>query len=140
VTALQGVRPIGAGARAGAGLRVNPRVDTRTGARPVAAGARRRVSSPVRARSRRRAQPFGALIAVVLVGLLVGLIYVAQTIHLAATNYEIDGLMAERDDLTRQIQTLQTNVLHWGTEATVLDRAQRLGLNQLTTRIRLPAR
>jgi hypothetical protein len=76
----------------------------------------------------------------VLVGLLIGLIYVAQTIHLAATNYEIDGLLAERDDLARQIQTLQTNVLHWGTEATVLERAQQLGLNQLEPGIRLPAR
>jgi hypothetical protein len=82
----------------------------------------------------------GALIAVVLVGLLIGLIYVAQTIHLAATNYAIDGLIAERDDLSRQVQTLETSVLHWGTEATVLDHAQRLGLDQLETRIRLPAR
>jgi hypothetical protein len=136
MTALQGARPIAVG-----GLRVNPRVSTHGGARPNAAApatTRRRISAPVR--SRRRAQPVGALIAVVLVGLLIGLIYVAQTIHLAATNYAIDGLIAERDDLSRQVQTLETSVLHWGTEATVLDHAQRLGLDQLETRIRLPAR
>lgn len=120
------------------GLRVNPRVQPGAGARPIAGTRRRRLSSP--ARAGRRAQPFGALLAVVLVALLVGLIYVAQTIHLAATNYEIDGLIAQRDDLTRQIQTLETSVLRWGTEATVLDRAQRIGLDQLETRIRLPAR
>jgi hypothetical protein len=136
MTALQGARPIAVG-----GLRVNPRVRTHGGVRPNAAAVattRRRISAPVR--SRRRAQPVGALIAVVLVGLLIGLIYVAQTIHLAATNYAIDGLVAERDDLARQVQTLETSVLHWGTEATVLDHAQRLGLDQLETRIRLPAR
>jgi cell division protein FtsB len=76
----------------------------------------------------------------VLIALVVGLIYVAQTIQLAATNYEIDGLIAERDDLARQVQTLETGVLRWGTEAMVLERAQRIGLNQLETRIRLPAR
>jgi hypothetical protein len=136
MTALQGARPIAVG-----GLRVNPRVRTHGGVRSNAAAVattRRRISAPVR--SRRRAQPVGALIAVVLVGLLIGLIYVAQTIHLAATNYAIDGLVAERDDLARQVQTLETSVLHWGTEATVLDHAQRLGLDQLETRIRLPAR
>jgi len=78
--------------------------------------------------------------AIVLVSLLVGLIYVALTIRLAATNYEVDGLIAERDDLARQVQTLETSVLRWGTEATVLERAQRIGLDQLETRIRLPAR
>jgi hypothetical protein len=133
VTILQGARPIAVG-----GLRLNPRVQGRSGARPIAGTRRRRLSSPTRAG--RRAQPFGALLAVVLVALLVGLIYVAQTIQVAATNYQIDGLMAQRDDLTRQIQTLQTSVLRWGTEATVLDRAQRIGLDQLETRIRLPAR
>ncbi|MEX2548270.1 MAG: hypothetical protein WD830_10855 [Chloroflexota bacterium] len=133
MTVLQGARPMVAG-----GLGINPRVQQRAGARPLANSHRRRISSP--ARARRRSQPFGAVIAVVLVALVVGLIYVAQTIQLAATNYEIDGLIAERDDLARQVQTLETSVLRWGTEATVLERAQRIGLNQLETRIRLPAR
>jgi len=132
MTVLQGARPMAVG-----GMRVNPRVEQRVGARPIA-GQRRRISSPSRAG--RRAQPFGALIAIVLVSLLVCLIYVALTIHLAATNYEIDALTAERDDLARQVQTLETSVLRWGTEATVLERAQRVGLDQLETRIRLPAR
>ncbi len=119
-------------------IRVIPRMQPRGGARPIATSRRRRLSNPVRAG--RRAQPFGALIAIVLVALVVGLIYVAQTIQVAATNYEIDGLIAERDDLARQVQTLEASVLRWGTEATVLERAQRIGLDQLETRIRLPAR
>ncbi|MGI8928717.1 MAG: hypothetical protein ACR2H0_04540 [Candidatus Limnocylindrales bacterium] len=132
MTVLQGARPM-----AGA-IRVNPRVQPRGGAHSITASRRRRISNP--ARAGRRAQPFGALIALVLVALVVGLIYVAQTIQVAATNYEIDGLIAERDDLARQVQTMETSVLRWGTEATVLDRAQRIGLDQLETRIRLPAR
>ena len=122
------------------GVRLLPRVEPvpRFGARPAAATRRRRLSNP--ARAGRRAQPFGAVLAVVLVALLVGLIYVAQTIHLAATNYEIDTLIAERDDLARQVQTIETSVLRWGTESTVLERAQRIGLDQVETRVRLPAR
>ena len=80
------------------------------------------------------------LIAFVLVALAGGLIYVAQTVRLAAVNYEIDGLAAQRDDLARQVQTLETSVIRWGTEATVLDGAARIGLVQLETRVRLPAR
>ncbi len=132
MTVLQGARPM-----AGA-IRVNPRVQPPGGARAIPTTRRRRLSNPVRAG--RRAQPFGALIAFVLVALVVGLIYVAQTIQVAATNYEIDGLIAERDDLARQVQTLETSVLRWAAEATVLERAQRIGLDQLETRIRLPAR
>lgn len=132
MTVFQGARPMAGG------VRVNPRVQPRGGARPVATTRRRKLSNPTRAG--RRAQPFGALIAVVLVALLVGLIYVAQTIQVAAANYEIDWLVTERDDLARQVQTLETSVLRWGTEATVLERAQRIGLDQLDTRIRLPAR
>ena len=122
---------------AGAGLRLNPRIrqGSNTGA---AVGQRRRAST--RTRSRRRAQPFGALIAIVLVALAVGLIYVAQTVRLAAVEYGIDDLAAQRDDLARQLQTLETSVLRWGTEATVLDGAPRIGLVQLETRVRLPAR
>ena len=125
MTVLQGARPIAApGLRLGRG-------------RPVTA-QRRRVSG--RTRAGRRAQPFGALIAIVLVALAVGLIYVAQTVRLAAVEYEIDGLAAQRDDLARQLQTMETNVLRWGTEANVLVSAPRIGLVQLETRVRLPAR
>jgi len=80
------------------------------------------------------------LIGVVLVAFLLGLIYLGQTVHVAATNYEIDQLAAHRDDLYRQVQTAETNVLAWGTEPTVLERAQGLGLDQLGPKVRLSAR
>ena len=122
------------GGPAARGLRLNPRVQpVGASARAVAHGERRRLSSPSRAG--RSAQPFGALIAVVLIALAVGLIYVAQTIRLAATQYEVDRLIAAREDLARQVQTLESSVLRWGTEATALESAQRIGLDQLETRI-----
>jgi hypothetical protein len=96
------------------------------------------VSRP--ARATRRSTTVRALIGVVLVAFLIGLIYLAQTVHLAATNYEIDQLVVQRDDLYRQVQTVETSVLQWGTEPTVLDSAQRLGLDPLPARIRLAAR
>lgn len=134
MTVLQGARSM-----SGPGFRLNPRVRPQFGRRgPAASAQRRRVSSRTRAGS--RAQPFGALIAIVLVALAVGLIYVAQTVRLAAVEYEIDGLAAQRDDLARQLQTLETNLLRWGTEAAVLNGAPRIGLVPLETRVRLPAR
>ena len=82
----------------------------------------------------------GVLLAVILVAFLLGLTYLAQTVQLAATEYQIAQLQAQRDDLHRQIQTIETSVLRWGAESTVLDRAQSLGLDQLPVGIRLIAR
>lgn len=109
----------------------------RVGARPIAATSRRRLS---RSRLTARSHPARALIGGVLIAFLIGLIYLAQTVHLAATNYEIGQLTAQRDDLYRQVQTAETSVLTWGTEPTALEHAQRLGLDQLAPRVRLSAR
>jgi cell division protein FtsL len=82
----------------------------------------------------------GILLAAILVTFLIGLLYLAQTVQLAATNYNIGQLTTQRDDLHRQVQTVETSVLRWGTESTVLERAQQLGLDQLPTRAHLIAR
>jgi hypothetical protein len=114
------------------------------GARPWPAAARpqtvprRRLSRPERAG--RRAHPVGVVLAVILVAFLLGLTYLAQTVQLTATEYQIAQLRAQRDDLHRQIQTVETSVLRWGAESTVLERAQRMGLDQLPVGTRLIAR
>jgi hypothetical protein len=112
------------------------------GARPrprqVSLPRRRRLSAPVRAG--RRAHPVGRVLAGVLMTLLLGLLYLGQTINLAATNYQVDQLLTERDDLARQVQTLETTMLRWGAEPMVLDRAQQAGLDSLGTRVRIVAR
>jgi hypothetical protein len=113
------------------------RLAPRAGSRPLTT-PRRRISRPDRAG--RRAHPVGMLLALILVTFLIGLIYLAQTVQLAATNYNIEQLITQRDDLHRQVQTVETGVLRWGTESTVLERAQLLGLDQLPTRAHLIAR
>jgi len=110
----------------------------RTAARPVAAVPRRRLSRVERTFV--RSTTVRALTGAVLVVFLIGLIYLAQTVNLQATNYQVDQLVAQRDDLYRQAQTIETSVLGWGTEPTVIGRAQQLGLDQLPTRTRIAAR
>ena len=100
--------------------------------------SRRRLSRASRISA--RSHPARPLIGAVLIAFLIGLIYLVQTVNLAATTYETDQLTAQRDDLYRQVQTVETSVLTWGTEQTVLQHAQLLGLDQLAPRVRLSAR
>lgn len=110
------------------------------GARPHSAvlPPRRRLATPVRAG--RRSHPIGLLLAGVLVAFLLGLIYLAQTIQLAATDYEVQQLLAERDDLLRQVQTVETTIVGWGAEPFVLERAQQQGFDPLAARVRIAGR
>ena len=132
MTAIPNARPL-AGLPNGGAVRLAPR----SGSRPLTA-PRRRVSRPDRAG--RRSHPVGLLLAAILVIFLLGLIYLAQTVQLAATNYQIGRLITRRDDLHRQVQTVETSVLRFGTESMVIERAQQLGLDQLPTRNHLIAR
>lgn len=80
------------------------------------------------------------LLAGVLLSLMLGLIYLAQTIQVAATRYEVEQLLRDRDDLARQVQTLETTMLRWVAEPLVLERGQRAGLAPLGAKVRLPDR
>jgi hypothetical protein len=124
--------------QASPGRSVAKRIERRP---PIAAESplsRRRLSSPSRAGQ--RAHPIGRLLAVVLLTFLIGLIYVAQTVHIAAVNYQAEQLAAQRDDLARQVQTLEASLLRWNAEPMVVERAQRLGFDILTGRVRIAAR
>ena len=114
-----------------------PRARSGAATQTRAAVAPRRLSRASRVAA--RAHPARSLIGGVLIAFLIGLIYLAQTVNLAATNFEIDQLGAQREDLYRQVQTAETTVLSWGSEPTVLNRAQQLGLDQLATKVRLSA-
>jgi hypothetical protein len=150
VTVLGGARALPVGARrprrqAVARSVALPRTATlpratvpRISARPAAVTQRRGLATARRVAA--RSHPARPLIGAVLIAFLIGLIYLAQTVHVAATNYEIDQLAGQRDDLYRQVQTVETSVLAWGTEPTVLARAQSLGLDQVPSRVRLSAR
>jgi hypothetical protein len=105
---------------------------------PAAVAERRRLASPRRAG--RRSHPAGVLLAGVLLAFMVGLLYLAQTVQLAATNYQVERLIAERDDIARQVRTLETTMLRWGAEPLVLERGQQAGLDPLGPRLRVPPR
>ncbi len=110
------------------------------GARPAAPALlpRRRLNVP--ARAGRRSHPVGRLLAGVLLAFLLGLIYLGQTVTLAATNLELARLLVEREDLDRQVQTVEAGINRYGSEQWLLERAQRAGLAPLGTRLRVPAR
>ena len=131
MTVLGGARPM-------SGTALPRAASPRIRARPATTAPRRRVSRATRTAG--RSSPVRALIGAVIVLFLLGLIYVAHTVQLAATTYQTDVLVSQRDDLLRQVQTVQTSVLRWGAEPTVVERAQQLGFDQLPTRVRLSAR
>jgi hypothetical protein len=106
--------------------------------RPVTLGERRRISRP--ARVGRRSHPMGLLMAGVVVLFVIGMVYLGQTARLAATSYQVDGLVLQRDDLSRQAQTLEATVARWGSEPLILDWAQQAGLDALGAKVRVPAR
>jgi hypothetical protein len=106
--------------------------------RAVALGSRRRLSQP--SRIGRRQHPVGLLMAGVVVLFVIGMVYLGQTARLAATAYQVDRLVLQRDDLGRQAQTLEATLARWGSEPLVLDWAQGAGLEVLGAKVRVPAR
>ncbi|MBA2254428.1 MAG: hypothetical protein H0W07_04870 [Chloroflexi bacterium] len=120
------------------------RVSDRTGEIPVVVGRgavvmpRRRPTS--RARARRRASPVFVSLALIVTAFVLGLMYLTQSIRVAATDFEIDRLLGERQRLEQQIQSLEGSIARWGAEPAVVERAGQAGLDRLGGAIRLPAR
>jgi hypothetical protein len=79
-------------------------------------------------------------LAAIVVSFLLGLVYLSQTVHVAATNYDLDALAAERLRLQQALRRLETDVARWGAEPSVLQGAQELGLSGLGRPVRVPAR
>lgn len=100
------------------------------GARPRTAVLPRR-RQPVRVRAGRRSSPVGLTLAAILVAFLLGLFYLTQTVHVAATSYDIDALMSQRDQMSQQLQSLQAEIAQLGAELSVSTRAQQSGLAPL---------
>jgi hypothetical protein len=109
------------------------------GARPYPILLPRARRAP-RVRARRGSSPTGLLLAVILVCFLLALFYLTQMIHLAATGYDIDALVSERNRLDQELQSLQGDMARWGAEPQILDQAQQMGLGDLGNPVRFPAR
>jgi hypothetical protein len=97
-------------------------------ARPAALPRRRQAA---RVRAGRHGNRVGLAMAGILVAFLLGLFYLTQTVRVAATNYDIDALVAQRDHMTQQIQSLQGDIAQQGAEISVTRRALDLGLSPL---------
>ena len=113
------------------------------GARPQPLALPRR-RTPTRARTRvrarRRNSPLGLSLAGIVVAFLLALFYLAQTMHVAATGYDVDALLLQRDRLSQQITTLQGDIHRWGAEPAVVKEATEMGLDRLGRPVRLPGR
>ena len=97
------------------------------GARPRTTVLPRR-RQPARVRARRRSSPIGLTLAAIIVAFLLGLFYLSQTVHVAATSYEIDAQMSQHDQMSQQLQSLQATIAQLGAEVSISTRAQQGGL------------
>ena len=102
--------------------------------RPMAVPRRRQTT---RTRAGRRTNRVGVVLAGILVSFLLGLFYLTQTVHVAATNYDISGLLADRDRMNQQLQSLQGDIARLGAEYAISARAQQLGLDPLGAPVRI---
>lgn len=106
------------------------------GARPVAA----RRAQDIPARARRRLRPVAFVLAGILVAFLLALVYLTQTLQSGVTNYQIDNLLSERQQLQHELHSQQGAVAQWGSEPQVVQWAQQQGLNRLGSTLRVAAR
>ena len=106
------------------------------GARPV---AQRRVGADPGTRAARRVRPVAFVLAAILVAFLLGLVYLTQTLQAGVTNYQIDNLLIERQQLQQELQSEQ-GAARSGARAQVIQWAQQHGLTRLGGKIRVPAR
>jgi hypothetical protein len=71
------------------------------------------------------------LMATILAGTMIGLVYLTQTLGSNATSSEIGDLAAQRDDLGRQLRNLAVAVETYSDAEEIGRRAHKLGLVEL---------
>ena len=99
---------------------------------------RRRVRAAVRAR--RRPSRVGVLLGGIALVFVLAFFSLSQTMRVSATSYDIDRLVADREQLDAQRSELQSDLNRLGREPAVRKLALDAGLGQLTAPIVLPAR
>lgn len=99
---------------------------------------RRRMRGAVRAG--RRPNRVGFLLGGIVLAFLLAFFWLAQTVRVSATSYDIDRLAAERDALGAQISDLQSDLNRLGREPAIRKLATDAGLGQLAGPLVVPAR
>jgi hypothetical protein len=104
----------------------------RTVALPEATAARREgaIGRPIR-RPAVHLRPTGLLMAAILAGTMLGLVYLTQTLGSNATHSEIGDLAARREDLGRQLRNIAVAVETYADTEEIGRRARKMGLVEL---------
>jgi hypothetical protein len=105
---------------------------------PAPSLPRRRIRGAVRAQ--RRSNRVGLILGAIVIAFLLAFFWLAQTVGVSATSYDIDQAAAERDQLDGQIRDLQSDLNRLGHEPAIRKQAIDLGLNQLGAPELIPAR
>ena len=90
---------------------------------------RRRIRGAVRAQ--RRADRVGFILGGIVVAFLLAFFWLAQTVGVSATSYDIDQRAAERDRLEAQVRDLQSDINRLGHEPAIRKLAIDAGFGQL---------
>lgn len=99
---------------------------------------RRRLRGAVRAR--RGPSRVGFLLGGIVLAFLLAFFWLAQTVRVSATSYDIDRMAAEHDALGAQISDLQSDLNRLGREPAIRKLATDAGLGQLADPLVVPAR
>lgn len=96
--------------------------------------------STVDARIRGRLRPSAILLATLIVATMLGLVYVTQVLAAQNARYAVDRLLVDRQALMRTLSSQEASIVQWGSEAQVVQWAQREGLDRLNDLVRVKAR
>ena len=91
---------------------------------------RRRMRGAVRAR--RRSNRLSVLLGGIVVAFMLAFFSLAQSVRVAATGYDLNRLLDERQDLVDRKQELLSDLNRLGSEPAIRQQALEAGLGQLT--------
>lgn len=99
---------------------------------------RRRLRGAVRART--GANPIGFVLGGIVLAFMLSFFSLAQTVRVAATSYDIEGLSIDREQLESERRELASDLNRLGREPAIRKLAIDAGLVPLTDPLILPAR
>ena len=102
--------------------------------------SRRSVRGASAVRSRRRQGRVGLAIVGIVVIFLLGLFSLSQTVRVSATDFDVDRLMAAREELLANERDLVADLSRLGREPAIRKLALDAGLGQLVDPLVVPAR
>ena len=115
-----------------------PRATSRRDEPTVPSLPRRRIRSAVRAQ--RNTSRIGLLLGAIVIAFLLAFFWLAQTVGVSATSYDIDQRAAQRDRLGARVRDLRSDINRLGHEPAIRKQAIDAGFGQLGEPEVIPAR